>query len=129
MSFIVMTYLMSSSININKHSISDYQFEQDHIKYISFMNDAIRNATRVYYEKNDDLVNHYTFSSEYEIENEDIKYEYEYDESYHTNREDLENLVEEYEIGEDNEDNEDTFWKNSSYIDYANEFYNMMTNQ
>ena len=53
MSFIVMTYLMSSSININKHSISDYQFEQDHIKYISFMNDAIRNATRVYYEKND----------------------------------------------------------------------------
>ena len=126
MSFIVMTYLMSSSININKHSISDYQFEQDHIKYISFMNDAIRNATRVYYEKNDDLVNHYTFSSEYEIENEVIKYEYEYDESYDTNREDLENLVEEYEIGEDNED---TFWKNSSYIDYANEFYNMMTNQ
>ena len=126
MSFIVMTYLMSSSININKHSIQDYQFEQDHIKYISFMNDAIRNATRVYYEKNDDLVNHYTFSSEYEIENEDIKYEYEYDESYDTNREDLENLVEEYEIGEDNED---TFWKNSSYIDYANEFYNMMTNQ
>ena len=124
MSFIVMTYLMSSSININKHSISDHQFEQDHIKYISFMNDAIRNATRIYYEKNDDLVNHYTFSSEYEIENEDIKYEY--DESYDTNREDLENLVEEYEIGEDNKD---TFWKNSSYIDYANEFYNMMTNQ
>ena len=125
---------MSSSINIKKYNISDKMFEQDHLNYISFMNAVIRNATQQYYEKNSDLVNHFTFSSEYEIKNEDIKFAYE----------NLENPIEEFEIGENAEENneeennqeenneeenneEDDEEENSNSTNYSNEFNNDTT--
>jgi len=132
---------MSSSINTNKYNISDEMFEQDHLNYISYMNAVIRNATKQYYEINSDLVNHYTFSSEYEIENEDVKFV----------NENLENPIEEFEIGEnaeeenneeenneeennqeenneeENNEEENNEEENSNDTDCANEFNNDTT--
>jgi len=116
---------MSSSINTNKYNISDEMFEQDHLNYITYMNAVIRNATKQYYEINTDLVNHYTFSSEYEIENEDVKFV----------NENLENPIEEFEIGENAEENneegnneeENNEEENSNDTDCANEINNDTT--